>query len=338
MKNQTIKYTGILFVIAVLFIIWGILGVMDFKNFTYAGFITDGDNTIIKVEDNSPASDAGFQVGDVIKKNGGISVTDSKALSSRERPKIGDEREFVVERAGSDLTLQLTFAAMNNKDKALNIVAFIIGLFFIVLGVYAHTKIKTFLSLSFAIFALCFGFNFMFGPYASDELLRKIINAFANTVVLFSIAALANFMLKYPPHSNFLNKKGSLLWLYIPAVALIVFFWILIFVQPDSTSSLNQIIRLLIGVFIVGYFGVALVTLIIKYAKSTAEQRQLRGLNLLLFGTLIGLVPILIAMLVQTISPKTLLPGSDYFYITFIAIPIFFTTALIKQDKATPLE
>ena len=97
MKNQTIKYTGILFVIALLFIIWGILGVMDFKNFTYSGFITDGDNTIIKVEDNSPASNAGFQVGDVIKKNGGISVTDSKALSSRERPKIGDEREFVVE-------------------------------------------------------------------------------------------------------------------------------------------------------------------------------------------------------------------------------------------------
>lgn len=338
MKNQTGNYTTTLFVVAVLFIIWGILGVMDFKNFTYSGYITDGDNTIIKVEDNSPASDAGFQVEDIIKKTGGISVTDTKALSSRERSKIGDVREFVVERTGSELSLHLTFAAMNNKDKALNFIAFIIGLFFIVLGVYAHTKIKTLLSLSFAIFALCFGYNFMFGSYANDELLRKIINVFTNTVVLFSIAALANFMLKYPPHSNFLNKKGSLLWLYIPAVALIVFIWVLIFVQPDSTSSLNQIIRILFGIFIVGYFGVALVTLIIKYAKSTNEQRQLRGLNFLLLGTVIGLVPILIAILVQTISPKTLLPGSDYFYITFVAIPIFFTIALIKQKKAAPEE
>ena len=265
MENQATKYTAALIVAAVLFIIWGVLGVMDSKNFTYSGFITDGDNTIIKVEDNSPASVAGFQVGDVIKKNGGISVTDTKALTSRGRAKIGEVREFVVERAGDELTLQLTFAAMNSKDRALNIVAFIIGLFFIVLGVYAHNKIKTLLSLSFAVFALCFGFNFMFGLYASDELLRKIINGFGNTVVLFSIAALAGFMLKYPPQSNFLNKKGSHLWLYIPAAALIIFIWILIFVQPESTSSLNQFMRILFGVFIVGYFGLALIQYSVKF-------------------------------------------------------------------------
>ena len=338
MENQATKYTAALIVAAVLFIIWGVLGVMDSKNFTYSGFITDGDNTIIKVEDNSPASVAGFQVGDVIKKNGGISVTDTKALTSRGRAKIGEVREFVVERAGDELTLQLTFAAMNSKDRALNIVAFIIGLFFIVLGVYAHNKIKTLLSLSFAVFALCFGFNFMFGLYASDELLRKIINGFGNTVVLFSIAALAGFMLKYPPQSNFLNKKGSHLWLYIPAAALIIFIWILIFVQPESTSSLNQFMRILFGVFIVGYFGLALITLIIKYAKSNTEERKSRGLNLLLWGAIIGLVPILIIFIIQTVSPKTILPGNDYIFITFIAIPIFFTMALIKQDKVTPVE
>lgn len=338
MKNQTIKYTGILFVIAVLFIIWGILGVTDFKNFTYAGFITDGDNTIIKVEDNSPASDAGFQVGDVIKKNGGISVADTKALTKRGRAKIGEVREFVVERTGSEITLYLTFAAMNNKDKSLNIVAFIIGLFFIVSGVYAHNKIKTLLSLSFAIFALGFGYNFMYGLYSNNELLRKIIDVILNTVVMFSIAVLANFILKYPPRSKFLDKGKSLFWLYTPAIAFIVFIWVLIFVQPDSTSTLNQIIRLLFGVFIVGYFGIALVTLIIKYVKSHSKDRQSKGLNLLLLGTIVALVPILIVILVQTLSPKTILPGTDYVFITFIAIPIFFTMALIKQDKATPVE
>ena len=169
MKNQTANYTTILLVVGVLFIIWGILGIMDFKNFTYSGFITDGNNTIIKVEDNSPASDAGFQVGDVIKKINGISVIDSKALTKMGRAKIGEVREFVVERTDNELTLNLTFAPMNNKDKALNFIAFFIGLFFIVFGVYAQTKIKTSLSLSFAIFALCLGHNFMYGIYANDE-------------------------------------------------------------------------------------------------------------------------------------------------------------------------
>ena len=119
---------------------------------------------------------------------------------------------------------------------------------------------------------------------------------------------------------------------------MITFFWVIIIAQPDSTSSLNQIIRLLIGVVLVGYFGLALVTLILKFTKANPEERKALGLNLMLLGAIIGLVPILIVLFTQTISPKTILPGSDYAFISFVAIPIFCTLALIKLEKATDVE
>ena len=74
MENQATRNNFALFIVGILFVIWGIFGILDTKNFVYSGYTTDGDNTIIKVEDNSPAAIAGMQAGDVIKKNGGIEV------------------------------------------------------------------------------------------------------------------------------------------------------------------------------------------------------------------------------------------------------------------------
>ena len=53
---------------------------------------------------------------------------------------------------------------------------------------------------------------------------------------------------------------------------------------------------------------------------------------------LLKMMQLLIAVLFQTISPKTILPGEDYVFLTFVAIPVFFTLALIKQEKSVAVE
>ena len=53
---------------------------------------------------------------------------------------------------------------------------------------------------------------------------------------------------------------------------------------------------------------------------------------------LLKMMQLLIAVLFQTISPKTILPGEDYVFLTFVAIPVFFTLALIKQEKNVAVE
>lgn len=330
MENQPKNRIGILISVAVIFIAWGVLGLLDSKNYTYLGYSTDGNYTIINLEKNSPAALAGLQKGDEIVSTGGISVTDSKALSKRPRAAIGETREFVIKRNGEEMTMNLTYTSLPEKDYTLNMLSFLLGVIFIVLGVFMHYRRKTSLSWTFGIFMLFFGFVFFRGPYIEPGVANQFISSISITIVLFSFAALANYMLNYPPATRYNSKL-----LYLPAAITALFFWILEFALPESTTTLNLIVRYLIGAVVLFYFGLSLVTLIRKYLQVSSEERKSHGLNLMLIGAILGLLPILVYFTVNTVSPATSLPGNDYVFLTFIAIPIFFSMALLHKREAT---
>ena len=330
MNEQQTKYTTILQIVGVLFIIWGILGLMDAKNYSYSGYVTDGDNTITQVREGSPAEVAGMQVGDVRKSIDGISMTDSKAFSKRKRTEIGQIVEIVVDRNGEEQALQVTYSALPDKNSTLNMSAFIMGLIFVLLGLYVHLKKKTALTFAFAAFGVLFGFIWFNGPNINPGFLNDLVNSINITVIMFAFVALARFVLQYPPQSSFL-VGGNSRWIYAPATVIVVIIWILNFAQPDSTSSLNVTINMLFFVVIVFYFGLSLIKLISKYSKANAEERKSSGLNQMLLGAVLGLLPFLIFFTVNQLSPTTILPGDDYMFLTFAFIPIFFSMALMQK-------
>jgi hypothetical protein len=334
MKDYSSKYNSVILIAGILFIIWGVLGLMDAKNYTYSGYNTDDNWKVIKIEEGSPAEISGLQLGDVIKSTGGISVSDTKALNKRQRAEIGETREIVVDRNGEEVSLQLTYTKMIDKDRTNNIIGFVLGLLFILLGIYANNKHKTSLSSAFAVFAVCFGLLFMNGPYITSITLSTFVAVISSAVFLFAFTALAIYMLRYSPESSFLSSKNSKL-IYVPMLVLLLVIVVLEIVQPDRSGTLNMITRLMFGIFIIGYFLIALITLIKKYSKASSEDKTNNGLNLMLLGVIIGIVPILIEFTIRTISPETEVPGSDYLWYTFAAMPICFTLALNKlyQNK-----
>jgi hypothetical protein len=329
MKDQQTKNSTILLIAGVVFIIWSILGMIDAKNYTYDGYNTDDNFTVIKIEEGSPAEQAGLQLGDVLISTGGIAVTDSKALNERQRATIGESREIVVDRNGEETITQLTYAELTDRDKNLNRFGNILGLLFIIIGLYSNYKFKSELSFAFAVFAICFGFIFTGGPYFSSAILGSIIGILRTAVVLFSFTALAIFMLKYPPVSSFLSSKNYRM-IFLPMTLLIVIITVLEVTQMDRSGVLNLAMRLLFGAFIVFYFGMSLITLIRKYMRSSSEERNTEGLTMMLIGAVLGLLPILVYFTVGLISQGTELPGNDYVFITFAAIPVFFYLALHK--------
>ncbi len=327
--NQTKRNSPMLLYIAGgVFILWGILGLMDSNNYVAYGYQTDDNNKIVNVEPGSPAETAGMQNGDIIKTNGGIDVGNRKELAKRDRPKAGEVREYVVNRNGEDVTMELTFTGLSEKDKSLNMVAFIIGLLFILIGVWSYHKFKNMLSHAFGIFAITFGFIFMNGPHIAPGFLDNLVNSVDTAIVFFSFAFLLNYLLQYPPESKYQK------WLFVPAILAAVVALGLNFMQPDGSGMLNMSIRIFFALVIIFYFLGSLITLIRKYMRSSAEERNTKGLNMMLLGTIIGLLPILIYFTLGTLSPGIQLPGNDYIFITFLAIPLFFTMALSKLSKA----
>ena len=330
MSDQNTKNGGILKIVAVFFIIWGILGLMDAKNYSYAGYSTD-NNKITQVREGSPAEAAGLQVGDVMKSYDGIAVTDSKAFSKRNRTEIGQTVEIVVDRNGEEKTLQVTYSELPDKNSTLNIAAFIMGLLFIILGLYVDSKKKTALSHAFAVFGVLFGFIWFNGPHINPGFLRDLVNSIDITIIMLAFVALACFILQYPPKSAFL-KGGDSRWTYVPAAVIVVIIWIMNFTHPDSTIKLNVTINMLFFAVIVFYFGLSLLTLISKYSKANAETRNSLGLNHMLLGAVLGLLPFLIVFTINRLSPTTVIPGNDYLFLTFAFIPIFFSMALFKKS------
>ena len=330
MSDQNTKNSSILKIAAVLFIIWGILGLMDAKNYSYAGYSSD-NNKITQVREGSPAEAAGMQVGDVMKSYDGIAMSDSKAFSKRNRTEIGQTVEIVVDRNGEEQTLQVTYVAQPDKNSSLNIAGFVMGLLFIILGLYVDSKKKTSLSYAFSVFGVLFGFIWFNGPYINPGFLRELVNSLSITIVMLAFVSLACFILQYPPKSSFL-KGGDSRWTFVPAGVVVLIIWFLNFTQPDSTSTLNVTINTLFFLVIIFYFGLSLLTLISKYFKANAETRSATGLNHMLLGAILGIVPFLIIYTINQLSPTTNLPGNDYMFLTFAFIPIFFSAALLKKN------
>lgn len=333
MTDQKSKYSTILLISGLLFIIWSILGIMDSKNFTYTGYDTDDNYTVIKVEAGSPAENAGLQVGDILKSTGGIAVTDSKALNERQRATVGETRVFVVDRNGAEMSLDVTFSELIDKDKNLNRVGDLIGLLFILIGLYSNYKFKSQLSFAFAVFALSFGFIFTGGPYISSPILGSFLGVLRTAIFLFAFTSLVIFMLKYPPVSSFLSSKNYRL-IFLPLILILVIVSVLEITQMDSSGTLNMAMRLLFGGFIIFYFGLSLITLIRKYLRSSAEDRNSKGLTMMLIGTVVGLLPMLVYFTLNTLNQALELPGNDYAFVTFLAIPIFFYLALNQLHKS----
>jgi hypothetical protein len=143
-------------------------------------------------------------------------------------------------------------------------------------------------------------------------------------------AMLLHFLLLFRRNDELVAAPPPLLT-YGPAAVVSAFFIALNLLQPDGTSALNAFVRLLVGVFTVGYFVACLVVLLRAYAHADAGDRAETGLGLMVFGAVVGLMPLLINAIITTVAPLMVLPGSQYYFLTLGLIPITFSIAAIRK-------
>lgn len=328
------KYKTAFVVAAALIALLEIPGARDVRNQPYSGFWTDPTDTVIKVFPDSPAQQAGFLRDDHIISSGGIDLKDSKALAQRPRAKIGEARTYVVERGGQNLNLDLTFAGLPAREVVLSFAGAIVGFCFLIFGLYAYWRVQNQSTTLLALVGMCFGLAFVNMPYLSSYALRTVFGSITITLVVLGFAFLLHFMMGLPKAKAFLSKKNVMFWLYGPAVLVALLFLFLIIYRPEATSALNTAVNIIVGLFVVVYLGLAVITMVYSYAKSTSQERAANGLHFVLVGTVVGLAPYIIAAIVGVLAPKLVLPGVEFYTLSMVLIPIALALATLKKEHA----
>ena len=312
---------------AAVLVIYGLLGWLDVGNVAQGGWATDPDNTVTQVLAGSPTEAAGLQVGDKIISLGGIAVTDAEGRTRRARPEVGETWEFVVERDGATVSLDVTFGEPVPERKILAHASFLVGFCFIGFTMRAYLQKQTASTQALALLGTLFSLAFLGGPYFENYMLRSVDNAINVFLIWFGVASILNFLLVH-------LKSGGNRLLYLPALVVGLFIAWRILATPEATSGLNNFGNVLFGVVAGFYLIGSLVTVYKSFSGASASERESQGLQLMMIGALIGLVPPIVSIVVGVIAPQAVLPGQNFYFLSMIALPITWSMAVLKGSGA----
>ena len=171
---------------------------------------------------------------------------------------------------------------------------------------------------------------FLNGPYFANYIVRSLDNALTTIIIFLGVGALLHFLLIFPKRSAYLDKANAKRMLYAPGLAAGLFISYRILATPEATSALNTFTTVFVGIVVAFYLLTCLVTVYKSYSGSSAAERDSQGLNLMLIGTLVGLILPLVATVASIIAPQVVLPGQNFYFLTFVLIPITWSMAALK--------
>lgn len=322
---------------AVLVLIWGLFGLMDQRNASYAGF--DWSRAaVLRVDAGSPADRAGLRIGDRILSIGGVPVDDLRALQQQARAAIGETRMVVVERtdattgAKSSKTIALTYGRPPAGYTGRSLVMAVIGLVFLLSGIAAYVRAPSTTTFLFAVVGLGFGLSMLPGPYIQAPAQRTFVSFAAFLALLAGFAALLHLMLVFPSRKVVITRRWARQLLYFP-VAVVLLVGIPVVLAGPSTARPGVALAILNGIVMLGYAVFSVAALVDSYVRATPMDRRSQGLHVLLAGLILGLLPIGASVLAGMFVRVDLLPGGDYIYLTLVLIPVSIALALVKSAR-----
>jgi len=321
---------------AVLILIWGVWGLMDLANLPTGGFDW-GDSVILSVEPGGPAEKAGLREGDRILTMGGIPTDDLETLRRQPRTEIGDTRVLVVERTNEATgvttteNIEITYSRLPGSERTLNVVAGVIGIVFLLSGMIVFVRAPTTPSLLFAIVGFGFATMLLPNPYIGSYGLRILTMNLFFVVFLTGFASLLHLLLVFPRRKKVMEIEIAGKLIYVPVVA----FTLLGIV--NFTVGLPPYIptTFILGLIFVGYLALSLIALIHSFVTTPPQERAERGLNFMLAGVVVGVLPLTCMMVAGMFVRTDLIPGTDYLFLTLALIPVSFALALLKGTGAS---
>lgn len=302
--------------------LWGVLGWFDLGQRAAAGFTTDSRNQVTEVAADGSAAAAGLQAGDRIISIDGFAATDARTLGRLPRARAGDTRVFTIEREAGEVAIPITYTALSGNQLTLERSAVVLGFCFLLFPLLALIRSATDATRILLVMGIGLSLSVLDGPYIGDASARAMAAAITTLFVLFGTAAVVQFLLVFPRRRPLLEQSWGKTLIYLPAFLLwLLLAWRLIF-APDATVLLNRFSGLAMAMVEGGYFLLALFLLLHNYSRTDRPERKRLGLNWMLWGTVLGVIPAMIGLLAGAFSPSSQLPGQDYYFMSLLLVPL----------------
>jgi hypothetical protein len=318
--------------------LWGLWGLVELGNTPSGGFDW-GSSQVMAVQPEGPADRAGLREGDRIITVDGVPASDFRALRRQPRAEIGQTRVLVVERAdaatGAATTesIRITYSGLPTHDRTVGFVAGLIGFAFLLSGLAVFQKTQSTPALLFALVGFGFSAMLLPAPYIGSYGLRTAVTSVLFLAFLVGFACLLHLLLIFPKPKKVMDKKAVRWLLYLP-VGLFTLVAIATLFFDLRAGALRSPAAVLIGVILVAYVLLSLGALVHSFLTSGPGERAAAGLNLMMAGVVVGLLP-LIGMVVAGMFVRIdLLPGGDWAFLPLVLVPISFAAGLVKAEAA----
>ena len=331
------RYTTLFSLLAVGVLIWGVIGTLDIRNIPYTGYALSPDRVVTLVREGSPAAAAGVRVGDTLTKIDGITVTEFGSLAAQQRPAINSNGSIAVKRGATEETLSFKYGSQPLTDLIANFgAATLTGLAFLILGLMAYRKYANRLTTMFCSLSLLFAVVLFNNPYFASSVQRRLVGGALNFLVAMLFATILDYCLNFPQTKKIIAARPWLrqaIYLFVGAFGVMVA--TIIVTTPTMTAVRSMLLSVAFSLVFGGYLLLSVIAVVHSYIKASTKERSATGLNLMMLGMLLGFGPLLVSILVHTISPHMgELPGERFYGITLLAIPIGLAMALLKAQSA----
>jgi len=323
----------IMLAVALALVVWALFGVADLPNLPDGGLRYEPSGVVRRVEAGGGADRAGVRLGDRILSIDGVPLSETDAIRRQPRAAIGETRLFVVERTdeASGATTREQLAVTYGSDLAAHPIGLIggalLGLVFLLCGVTAYLRAPSAQALLFGIIGIGLAVVLLPSPYLPTAGLRSFSSAVAIFAAFVVFVVLLHLVLIFPEPRSMLQRKSVVAALYLPAPLIGAAGAI----QIARGAHPGPVLDLLGTLVLIVYMLLTIVALIHRYATTTRETRAVYGLGLLAWGIVIGFGPLTVAASVGLLAPNVSLPGSDYYFLSLVLIPLSFTAALLRR-------
>ncbi|HEX4951406.1 MAG TPA: PDZ domain-containing protein [Blastocatellia bacterium] len=322
-------------IIAVILLLWGLSGLQEITKIPYDGFFISPDNIVTDVQPGSPTAVAGLRVGDEVTKIDGIPVESVAGFFEHGRPVIGSPGSITVKRGGGEQTLQFRYAERPTSEIwRISGASILVGLASLLLGLMVYLRNPTWRSNILCLILFAMAAVMLPRPYVHSSLWNRLLNSTTILIMVSLVALFLVYCLNFPRQRNILRDKpwlSGLIAVLALAMGLIVVYINLF--QPDMTNTMNLLFNALFGLVLGGMMLWGILAVAASYFKADASERRAWGLNWMMLGLVIGLLPPVLAILIGSIFPRAgQMPWMRIGPILALAIPLGFALALMKRE------